>query len=80
VSDPGHDAAGTGLRDGLVLRAANNGPWQQFCPQPDGTLNNAATGLIVSPNGTGAQLRGTASASTRGGSACTWTGCARLRR
>jgi hypothetical protein len=54
VSDPGHDAAGTGLRDGLVLRAANNGPWQQFCPQPDGTLNNAATGLIVSPNGTGA--------------------------
>lgn len=42
----------TGLRDGLVLQAANNGPWQQFCPPPDGTLNNAATGLIVSPNGT----------------------------
>ena len=47
MSDPGHDAAGTGLRDGLVLRAANNGPSQQFCPQPNGTLNNAATGLIV---------------------------------
>ena len=29
---PGHDAAGTGLRDGLVLRAANSGPWHQFCP------------------------------------------------
>jgi hypothetical protein len=26
VSDPGYDAAGTGLTDGLVLRASNTGP------------------------------------------------------
>jgi hypothetical protein len=73
VSDPGYDAAGTGLKDGLVLRSANNGPWQQWYPQANGTLRNAATGLVISPNGTGAQLHGTASASTWGGSAYTWT-------
>jgi hypothetical protein len=56
---PGFDAAGTGLKDGLVLRSANNGPWQQWYPQANGTLRNAATGLVISPNGTGAQLRGT---------------------
>lgn len=78
VSDPGFDAAGTGLKDGLVLRSANNGPWQQWYPQANGTLRNAATGLIVSPNGTGAQLRGTASASPWGGSAYTWTDYAHL--
>jgi hypothetical protein len=43
-------------------------------------LRNAATGLIVSPDGTGAQRGGTASASTWGGSACTWTGYACLPR
>ena len=80
VSDPGYDAAGTGLRDGLVLRAANNGPWQQWWPLADGTLANAATGLLVSPNGTGAQLRGTALASTWGGSVYTWTDYAHLPR
>jgi hypothetical protein len=32
VSVPGYDAAGTGLKYGLVLRASNNGPWQQFIP------------------------------------------------
>jgi len=78
VSDPGFDAAGTGLKDGLVLRGANNGPWQQWYPQANGTLKNAATGLIVSPNGTGAQLRGTVSASPWGGSAYTWTDYAHL--
>jgi len=78
VSDPGFDAAGTGLKDGLVLRSASNGPWQQWYPQANGTLKNAATGLIVSPNGTGAQLRGTASASPWGGSAYTWTDYAHL--
>ena len=78
VSDPGFDAAGTGLKDGLVLRAANNGPWQQWYQQANGTLRNAATGLIVSPDGTGAQLRGTASASAWGGSAYTWTDYAHL--
>jgi len=37
-----------------VLRSSNNGPRQQFIPQPNGTLKNVATGLYVSPNGTGA--------------------------
>jgi hypothetical protein len=80
VSDPGYDAAGTGLKHGLVLRSANTGAWQQWYPQANGTLRNAATGLIVSPNGTGAQLRGTASASTWGGSVYTWTDYAHLPR
>jgi hypothetical protein len=80
VSDPGYDAAGTGLKDGLVLRSANTGAWQQWYPQANGTLRNAATGLIVSPNGTGAQLRGTASASAWGGSVYTWTDYAHLPR
>jgi hypothetical protein len=78
VSDPGYDAAGTGLTDGLVLRSGNNGPWQQFIPQPNGTLKNVATGLIVSPNGTGAQLRGTAAPTPWGGSVYTWTDFAHL--
>jgi len=78
VSDPGYDAAGTGLTDGLVLRAGNNGPWQQFIPQPNGTLKNVATGLIVSPNGTGAQLRGTVAPTPWGGSVYTWTDFAHL--
>jgi peptidoglycan/xylan/chitin deacetylase (PgdA/CDA1 family) len=78
VSDPGFDAAGTGLKDGLVLRASNNGPWQQFIPQPNGTLKNVATGLYVSPNGTGAQLRGTSAPSPWGGSAYAWTDYAHL--
>ena len=59
MSDPGYDAARTGLRHGLVLRGANNGLWQQWYPMGGGRLNNAATLLIISPNGTGAQLRGT---------------------
>jgi hypothetical protein len=80
VSDPGFDAAGTGLKHGLVLRSANTGAWQQWYPQANGTLRNAATGLVVSPNGTGAQLRGTASASTWGGSVYTWTDYAHLPR
>jgi peptidoglycan/xylan/chitin deacetylase (PgdA/CDA1 family) len=78
VSDPGFDAAGTGLRDGLVLRASNNGPWQQFIPQPNGTLKNVATGLYISPNGAGAQLRGTTAPSPWGGSVYTWTDYAHL--
>jgi hypothetical protein len=78
VSDPGYDAAGTGLKDGLVLRGGNNGAWQQWYQQSSGILRNAATGLIVSPNGTGAQLRGTVSPSPWGGSAYTWTDYAHL--
>ena len=42
-------------------------------PQPNGTLKNVATGLIVSPNGTGAQLRGTTAPSSWGGSVYKWT-------
>ena len=49
MSDTGFDAAGTGLKDGLVLRNASNGPWQQWYPQANGTLRNAATGLVISP-------------------------------
>jgi hypothetical protein len=78
VSDPGYDAAGTGLVNGLVLRGSNDGAWQQFIPQPNGTLKNVATGLIVSPNGIGAQLRGTTAATSWGGSAYTWTDYAHL--
>jgi hypothetical protein len=78
VSEPGYDAAGTGLKDGLVLRASNTGPWQQFIPQPDGTLKNVATGLYVNPNGTGAQLRGGTAPSPWGGSVWTWTDHAHL--
>jgi hypothetical protein len=73
VSDPGYDAAGTGLKDGLVLRAANTGPWQQWYQLADGTLKNAATGMIINPNGTGAQLRGASTGSSWGGSVYTWT-------
>ena len=78
VTDPGYDAAGTGLKDGLVLRASNTGLWQQFIPQPNGTLKNAATGLYVNPNGTGAQLRGGTAPSPWGGSVYTWKDYAHL--
>ena len=78
VSDPGFDAAGTGLTDGLVLRGCNTGPWQQFVPQSNGTLENVATRLFVNPNGIGAQLRGGTAPVSWGGSAYTWTDFAHL--
>jgi len=78
VSDPGGGWASDPLRDGLILTASNNGPWQQFIPQSDGTLKNLATGLVVNPNGTGAQLRGGTAPSPWGGSAYTWTDYAHL--
>ena len=78
VSDPGFDAAGTGLQNGLVLRGCNTGPWQQFIPQSNGTLQNVATGLFVNPNGTGAQLRGGTAPTAWGGSVYTWTDFAHL--
>jgi hypothetical protein len=78
VSDPGFDAAGTGLMNGLVLRGCNTGPWQQFVPQSNGTLKNVATGLFVNPNGTGAQLRGGTAPVSWGGSHYTWTDFAHL--
>ena len=73
VSDPGGGWASDPLPDGLILTNCNTGPWQQFIRQSDGTLRNLATGLIVSPNGKGAQLRGTSSAVSWGGSSYTWT-------
>ena len=78
VSDPGGGWPADPLRDGLVLASCNAGPWQQFIPQPGGTLKNAATGLYVSPNGTGAQLRGTSGPSPWGGSVYAWTDYAHL--
>ena len=80
VSDPGGGWATDPLPDGLLLAVSNNGPWQQFIPQPNGTLKNVATGLVVSPNGTGAQLRGTIAPTPWGGSHYTWTDYAHLPR
>ena len=68
VSDPGGGWSSDPLRDGLILTPCNTGPWQQFIPQSNGSLKNVATGLYVNPNGTGAQLRGGASATPWGGS------------
>ena len=78
VSDPGGGWASDPLPDGLILTVSNNGPWQQFIPQPDGTLMNVATGLIVNPNGTGAQLSGGTAPVPWGGSVYTWTDWAHL--
>jgi hypothetical protein len=78
ISDPGGGWASDPLPDGLILAVSNSGPWQQFIPQANGTLKNVATGLVVSPNGTGAQLRGTSAATSWGGSVYTWTDYAHL--
>lgn len=74
VSDPGGGWSSDPLRDGLVLAVCNSGPWQQFIPQSNGALKNVGTGLYISPNGAGAQLRGSASPSSWGGSFYTWSG------
>jgi hypothetical protein len=68
VSDPGGGWSSDPLRDGLILTNCNTGPWQQFIPQSNGSLQNVATGLFVNPNGTGAQLRGGTSPTPWGGS------------
>jgi len=73
VSDPGGGWSSDPLRDGLILTNCNTGPWQQFIPQSNGSLENVATGLFVNPNGTGAQLRGGSSPTPWGGSFYTWT-------
>ena len=73
VSDPGGGWASDPLADGLILTSCNNGSWQQFVPQSNGTLKDVATGLIVNPDGTGAQLRGGTSATPWGGSVYGWT-------
>ena len=80
VSDPGGGWASNPLPDGLILTSCNYGPWQQFIPQRNGTLKNVATGLVVSPNGKGAQLRGTAAPTSWGGSAYRWTAYRNLPR
>ena len=41
-------------------------------------MKDLATGLVVNPNGTGSQLRGTSSPSPWGGSVYTWTDNAHL--
>ena len=73
VSDPGGGWASDPLRDGLILTPCNSGPFQQFVPQSDGALRNVATGLVVNPNGTGAQLRGASAPTPWGGSFYNWT-------
>jgi hypothetical protein len=73
ISDPGGGWSTDPLRDGLILAHCNTGPWQQFIPQSNGTLENVATGLYVNPHGTGAQLRGGSTAVSWGGSSYTWT-------
>jgi len=73
VSDPAGGSSSDPLRDGLVLAVCNDGAWQQFIPQSNGTLKNVATGLTVNPAGTGGQLRGGTTATTWGGSTYTWT-------
>ncbi len=78
VSDPGGGWASDPLPDGLILTPCNNGPWQQFVPQSNGTLKNLATGLFVNPDGTGAQLRGSTAPTSWGGSVYTWTDYAHL--
>ena len=78
VSDPGGGWASDPLADGLILSWCNNGPWQQFVPQSNGTLKDLATGLVVNPNGTGSQLRGGTAATPWGGSVYTWTDNANL--
>jgi hypothetical protein len=78
VSDPGGGWASDPQPDGLILTPCNTGPWQQFVPQPDGTLRDVATGLYVNPDGTGAQLSGGSTPTPWGGSVYTWTDYANL--
>ena len=73
VSDPRGGWASDPLPDGLILAWCNTGPFQQFVPQPNGTLKNVATGLYVNPAGKGAQLRGGVTPTTWGGSVYNWT-------
>jgi hypothetical protein len=73
VSDPGGGWSSDPLRDGLILADCNTGPFQQFVPQSNGTLQNVATGLYINPNGAGSQLRGGSTATPWGGSNYTWT-------
>jgi len=63
VSDPGGGWPDP-VPDGLILTPCNTGPWQQFrllSGEPS-QLQDVATGLVVRPDGIGAQLRGSATA------------------
>jgi hypothetical protein len=73
VSDPDGGWASDPLPDGLILTGCNNGNFQQFVPQSNGTLRNVATGLYVNPNGKGAQLRDSNTPTAWGGSVYGWT-------
>jgi hypothetical protein len=73
VSDPGGGWASDPLPDGLILTGCNNGNFQQFVPQSNGTLRNVATGLYVNPDGKGAQLRDSNTPTAWGGSVYGWT-------
>ena len=60
VSDPGGGWPDPAGPDGLLITVCNSGPWQQFrvlTAEPS-ELRDVATGLVVWPDGTGAQLRG----------------------
>jgi hypothetical protein len=72
ISDPGGGWSSDPLRDGLILTPCNNGPWQQFVPQSDGSLVNLATGLTIQPAGKGNQLRGGSGPVSWGGSVYSW--------
>jgi hypothetical protein len=78
VSDPGGGWASDPLPNGLILTSCNTGPFQEFVQASNGTLTNVKTGLIVNPDGTGAQLRGMTTASPWGGSFYKWTDEAHL--
>jgi hypothetical protein len=73
VSDPDGGWASDPLPDGLILTGCNNGNFQQFVPQSNGTLRNVATGLYVNPDGKGAQLRDSNTPTAWGGSVYGWT-------
>jgi hypothetical protein len=79
ISDPNGGAwASDPLPDGLILAGCNDGPYQQFVPQSNGTLKNWATHLFINPDGKGAQLRDAATATPWGGSVYGWTETANL--
>lgn len=83
VSDPGGGWVDPGGPDGLILTPCNLGNFQRFTVtgvvQPGGfELVDVATGKIVNPNGTGAQLTGGTAPSPWGGSGYTWKDHAQL--
>jgi hypothetical protein len=79
VTDPGGGWKSDPLPDGLILTKCDDGPWQQFVPESNGTLRDVATGLVVKPSTTaGVQLRGATAPVSWGGSVYGWTNFANL--